>query len=266
MPDNMGDRLKAYEARETKRNAFPYLPVYARIDGKGFSKFTKGMVRPFDPVLSEIMVETTKKLIQATHARIGYTQSDEISLVWLAEDRDEKLMFDGCYQKMTSILASMATAFFYPQAAIAWPKRVAKLPPMFDCRVFQLPTLEEGANAFLWREIDATKNAISMACRAYYSHKEMMHKNASEMNEMLFQRGINFNDYPPAFKRGSFLRRVVRTIPVEEKTLARIPEGFPVPEMVTRRSIERIDMPSFRKVTNRVDVIFNGADPILAGG
>ena len=39
--DALGDRMKAYERQETEQRFIPLLPIYARIDGRGFSKFTK---------------------------------------------------------------------------------------------------------------------------------------------------------------------------------------------------------------------------------
>ena len=46
--DALGDRMKAYERQETELRFIPLLPIYARIDGRGFSKFTKGFARPYD--------------------------------------------------------------------------------------------------------------------------------------------------------------------------------------------------------------------------
>jgi tRNA(His) guanylyltransferase len=37
--DEFGNRMKAYEAVETKRKFDPHLPIYARIDGRAFSTF-----------------------------------------------------------------------------------------------------------------------------------------------------------------------------------------------------------------------------------
>jgi tRNA(His) guanylyltransferase len=76
-----GDRMKAYERQETSRRLLPLLPAVVRIDGKNFSRFTKGLQRPFDPRLSELMVATTKYLVSESNALCGYTQSDEISLL-----------------------------------------------------------------------------------------------------------------------------------------------------------------------------------------
>lgn len=266
--DNFGDRMKAYEALETDRRFMPLLPVYARIDGRCFSAFTNGMGRPYDIDMSRAMIETTKYLVEKTHARIGYTQSDEISLVWCQDRADSELFFGGKIQKMVSVLAGMTSAYF---ALHCWRSEYLRMyarknTPHFDCRAFQLPNRVEAANSFLWREQDATKNAISMAARSVYSHKALDHKNGSEMQEMLFAKGINFNDYPPFFKRGTFVRRVTCMRPFTGEELERIPEAHrPAPGAEVERSeVVELEMPNLSTVTNRGEVIFDGADPVTA--
>jgi len=66
--DDLGDRLKAYEAHETARKLIPGIPIYARIDGRSFSKFTRDMERPFDPRMTAAMVETVKYLVDKSGA------------------------------------------------------------------------------------------------------------------------------------------------------------------------------------------------------
>lgn len=260
MSDDLGDRMKGYERRETDRVFLPYIPIYARIDGRCFSAFTRGMERPYDKSMSDAMIAVTKALVDKTNAVCGYTQSDEISLAWWQEDPKSEIFFTGKTQKMVSILASMATAEFLIEAMTRWPEKVTSRPT-FDCRVFQLPNLTEGANAFLWRERDAVKNAISMAARHYYSHKALHLKSGAEMQEMLFQKGVNFNDYPAFFKRGTFVqrRRALREMTSEE--LARIPEQHRPTGPIERSEVRALEMPPFNKVPNRVDVIFRGATP-----
>lgn len=263
MTDNFGDRMKEYERQETARRFMPGVPVYARIDGRSFSKFTKGMMRPYDIAMSNAMIATTKYLVDQTHACVGYTQSDEISLCWLTETSDSQIFFDGKIQKMVSILAAMATAKFSDYGRELWPDRFENMLPVFDARVFQLPSKVECANAFLWREFDATKNSISMAARSVYSHKELNKKNGSEMQEMLWQKDINWNDYPAFFKRGTFVQRKPKWVELDAETLAKIPEDHRPTGPVQRHEIVELDMPPFAKVINRVDVIFDGVGPIV---
>jgi tRNA(His) guanylyltransferase len=211
------------------------------------------------------MVETTRYLVEATHARIGYTQSDEISLVWLVEDKSEPL-FGGKVQKTVSLLAGMATAAF-TRAILTGPHadRADRLPH-FDARAFILPNKAEACNALLWRELDATKNAVTMAASAYYSHKALQGKNSAEKQEMLFAKGVNFNDYPAFFKRGTFLRRVTRERTLTADELAAIPEAHRPDAGATflRSSVETVEMPRFGSVTNREAVVFDGAEPETA--
>lgn len=213
--------------------------------------------------MTDAMIETTECLIDETHARIGYTQSDEISLVWQTERSDQSIFFDHRLSKMTSVLASFATAAFIRALMGGVHNLRVFSMPHFDCRVWQVPSRAEAANTFLWREQDATKNAVSMAARSVYSHKELDHKSGPEMQEMLFEKGINFNDYPAFFKRGTFVRRITVSRLLTPEELARIPAGHEPEGEVLRSEITPIEMPRFGSVTNREAVIFDGADPVV---
>jgi tRNA(His) 5'-end guanylyltransferase len=258
--------MKAYEQQEAGRRFLPLLPVCARLDGKGFSKFTKELQRPYDSRLVELMCCTTAYLVQETQACIGYTQSDEISLVWYSDEYKSQIFFDRRVQKMVSVLASMTTAFFNAHLPEHLPEKTGVLA-LFDCRVWQVPTLEEATNTLLWREFDATKNSISMAARHYYPHKALHKKTGDEMQEMLWQKGVNWNDYPSFFKRGTFVqkRKVVRAFTPEE--IVRLPTKHDArknPALTIERSeVQRLNMPPFARVKNRIEVIFDGATPKL---
>lgn len=205
--DALGDRLKSYERMETESKFLPTLPVYARIDGRCFSKFTRGMERPYDSKMSWIMQETTKYLVEQTGALTGYTQSDEISLIWYSDDPKSEIFFCRKKQKMTSILSAIATAKFVQLALENFPDKCLKNLPTFDARVFQVPSKMEGMNCFLWRVQDAVKNSVTMAAGTVYSHKELMNKNGAEKLDMLMEKGVNWNNYPKFFKEGSFFKR-----------------------------------------------------------
>lgn len=265
--DALGDRMKAYERRETDHRFLNFAPVIARMDGRGFSRWTQGLARPFDADLSRVMIEVTRHLVAQTGARIGYTQSDEITLVFLVDEIKQTMMFDGKAQKLCSVLASMTTSHFMLECLKSGGELATRAMrgPQFDARVFQVPTRFEAANAILWREQDACKNAISMSARSFYEHSELQGKTGPEMQELMFQKGQNFNDYPAFFKRGTFLQARTRTEALPAETLERMaPHKRPDEEaLVVRRSIEVIEMPIFSKVVNREAVIFDGVDPEL---
>lgn len=267
--DDLGDRMKEYERAEAGRRLLPLLPVIARIDGKRFSRFTEGLPRPYDERLSRLMVATTRHLVEESSALAGYTQSDEITLLFHADDLKTQVFLDRRIQKLTSILASMTTGYFNAHLAAEIPER-ARSTALFDCRVWAVPTRDEAANAFLWREIDATKNSVSMAARAYYPHEEIVDRTGSEMQEMLFQKGVNWNDYPPFFKRGTYVlrRTVTRRFAAEE--LDALPPKHAArtnPELlVTRGEVRAVELPPFGRVVNRVGVLFEQEEPRLAQG
>jgi tRNA(His) 5'-end guanylyltransferase len=266
--DPFGDRLKGYEAVETGRRLDPHLPVYARIDGRGFSRFTRGMRRPFDERMSFAMRETTRHLIREAGARLGYTQSDEISLIWHvpADVPGSQMFFDAKVQKLCSVLAGLATASFGRTVATFHDPEFAAYAsrlPHFDARVFNLPSREEGANAFLWREFDATRNAVSMAAFHHFSAKQLHGVSVDGMRAMLREAGVDFDAYPVFFKRGTYLRRVSGERELTEEERAAIPEKFrPEPGAKLMRSdVACLEMPPFVTVKNRVAVVFDAANP-----
>lgn len=260
--DELGDRMKAYEKASSPPALSGQLPIYVRIDGRSFSKFTKGMQRPFDPRMTEAMIKTTEDLVRETKARIGYTQSDEISLVLLDYSVLSEPFFGGKLQKLCSVLASVATASFAKHIR-DWEPYSEKYAT-FDCRVVQLPTRDETANMMLWRNQDAIKNSVSMACRSIASHKQMDHKDQKQMHEMIKEAGVNFDHYPEAFRTGTFVRRTVEQRALTLDEWNRVPPKHrpPLDSLVTRTSISRISCPPLHSVKNRVEFIFNGARPV----
>jgi tRNA(His) 5'-end guanylyltransferase len=98
--DELGDRMKMYEGAEAQRRLMPLLPVIARLDGRSFHSFTRGMDRPFDATFSSCMIDTAKALVQESGACMGYVQSDEVTLAWHSEDMRSQIYFDGRVAKM----------------------------------------------------------------------------------------------------------------------------------------------------------------------
>jgi tRNA(His) 5'-end guanylyltransferase len=263
--DSLGDRMKLYESAEAGRRLMPLLPVLARIDGRAFHSLTQGMARPFDEVFSACMTDTTVTLVRSTGACTGYTQSDEITLAWFAGDPQSQIWFDGRVAKMTSQLAAQATLVFYRLVLERMP-RYADRMPTFDARVWNVPNQAEGSNVFLWREWDASKNSVSMAAAVHYSHKQLHGKNSRQKQDMLFAAGVNWNDYPAFFKRGTYVQRRTVSVPFSAEELDRLPpkhEARANPELTVERQICTVlDMPPLGTVTNRVEVIFDGAKPV----
>lgn len=268
MNDALGDRMKMYEQDFLVQRFMPLLPIVARIDGRGFSKFTKGMKRPYDERMQQCMIATTDWLVRHTGASMGYTQSDEITLVWYTDNLKRKNWFDGRVYKMISQLAAQATDEFSRQCMEIMPQ-YWKRRPTFDARAYNVPNKQEAANVFLWREWDATKNSIQMAGHHYFGHKRIHKSHGGQIKDMLInEAGVNWNNYPPAFKRGTYIQRQILETPFSPQEIASLPPQhnyFKEPNLIVKRSfIHQVDMPPLTRVANRIEVIFDGAEPRTA--
>ena len=252
-PDAFGDRMKSYEAETEGPRLDVMKPIYARIDGRSFSKFTRGFERPYDQRMSDAMIETMKGLVERTHARLGYTQSDEISLVYLAETAESDVLFNGRVLKLTSVLAGLATALFTAAIPEEWRPRM----PHFDCRVCQMPTRIEAANMFLWRWKDATKNAISMVAQANFSPKQLHGKHGGEMVDMLRAKGVDFDSMPAFFRRGTFGRRVAEWRHLTPEELSVIPEKHRPTGPVQRHKVEAFTVEDLFGIEDREAFVFD---------
>lgn len=225
--DSLGDRLKGLESIEAGRTARHDIPLMARLDGRAFHTFTRGLGRPYDVRMSRLMIDTAMYLVETTHAKLGYTQSDEISLVWWnSEDSTESTyLFDAKFQKLTSVLAGTASAFFTKYLAERIPEKADALP-VFDCRVWNVPDRHEAFLNFLWRQDDAVKNSISMAAQAKFSHKQLQNVDSEGKKKMLRDVGAAWEDMPLFFRMGTFVRREVGEVELSKEQLEKIPVKY----------------------------------------
>jgi tRNA(His) 5'-end guanylyltransferase len=223
----LGDRMKNNYENISRYYLTRRMPIITRIDGKSFHTFTKGFKKPFDDILIKTMQDTMKYLCENIQGCVlGYTQSDEISLVLVDyAELTTDAWFGNNLQKMCSVSASMATLAFNK----AFTRNISKQSKrfyteyleekdasyietleiamnkgaMFDSRVFTIPK-EEVCNYMLWRQQDATRNSILSVGQANFSHKDLHGKSCNNIQDMLMtQKGINWNDYDTTLKRGS---------------------------------------------------------------
>lgn len=208
--DKMGDRLKAYEHIETEQRFPPNTWLYVRLDGRGFSKFTRGLARPYDKRMSELMMIVTKALVVEYNAIIGYTQSDEISLL-IPNTYEKGCIFDAKKQKLLSTIAGLASSIFTAHLPTMIPEKdplKTNRFPSFDCRIFPIGNESEAANALLWREHDAIKNSVSMVAHDKFSHKQLQGLSTDVMKDMLKTKAnVIWDDFPDFFKSGVYFKR-----------------------------------------------------------
>ena len=88
--------------------------------------------------------------------------------------------------------------------------------------------------------------------------------------DMLHAKGVNWNDFPAMFKRGTYVQRSTVSVPFRADDLDRLPPKHSArtnSSLIVERSVCRVlDMPPFGTVTNREAVIFDGAAPLVADG
>jgi len=210
------------------------------------------------------MVDTMVHLLKETNARLGYTQSDEISLLFYSDTFDCKIFFDGNVLKMVSTLSAIASVFFNEYLP---EMKISNKRPTFDCRIANYP-IDEVANYFVWREQDAVRNSIQAAAQANFSHNSIQGLNCNQLQEKLWkEKGINWNDYSSAQKRGTYAKMPQVTTKFTVDELEKLPpknNAHKNPDLVfERNSIETIDLPILTKIKNRTEVILYGDVPEL---
>ena len=180
--------------REFEEALDQYVPetsyMVARLDGRGFTKLTKDFEKPFSGQFHDMMVKTVHALMTCGfNVLYGYTQSDEISLLFDPNER----AFNRKVRKYDSILGGTASdAFSLELGKIA----------VLDCRVIPLPTVDDVCDYFLWRQEDSVRNALNSYCywklrdsgkSARAAARLTDGKSVSEKHEMLQKMGVDFD-------------------------------------------------------------------------
>jgi len=197
----LDDYMRVYETAHDLC-VLPGIYMVARIDGRSFTKLTKDKCQfeaPFDSRFRDLMVETTKHLMECGFKVVyAYTESDEISLLFDLKSN----VFSRKLRKYHSVLAGEASAKF---------SLLLQNVAAFDCRICQLPTKANVIDYFRWRNEDAHRNALNAYCywllrkqgqTKTQATSQIAHKSVAEKNELLFSLGVNFNDVPDWQKRG----------------------------------------------------------------
>ncbi len=199
--DDFDQEMRIYE-ESLDQYILPELYIAVRLDGRSFTRLTKEVCRfeaPFDIRFRDLMVNTVKALMNVGFRIIyGYTESDEISLLFHPEDNT----FGRKVRKINTTLAGEASAVF----SLALDQIAT-----FDCRVIPLPNPDRVADYFLWRQEDSHRNSLNAYCYWALRREGANARNATSMlegmsvpdkNELLFSKGINYNDLPSWQKRG----------------------------------------------------------------
>lgn len=196
--DDLGDRMRSLEYFHSIR-LLPGVWAIIRVDGRSFSRFTEGRFeKPFDLRFRDLMLNAGRALLQELGGLYACTHSDEISVLlprnWNLWDRE--------LEKLVSISAGIASAAFTSAAGE---------PAHFDSRIWLGAEEALVLDYFRWRQSDAGRCALNGWCywtlrgegiAAGEAERALSRQSWSAKHELLFQRGINFNDLPPWQRRG----------------------------------------------------------------
>jgi len=261
----LGDWCKWLEKNFSPEIMIPTLPVIIRLDGNNFHNWTKGLKRPFDEALVNLMGDTCTYLVKLTNAVVGYTQSDEITLILYSADKTSEIYQAGKKQKILSKLTSKTANYFNERRKFYLPSH--NILADFDCRIYQTPTLNDATLQLLWREQDATRNSILSLAQSMFSHKEIQNMNTDRLQDkMMLEGGVNWNDLHVRLKRGTYVKRQTLETPFSKEELESLPENHNARKnprlVISRRIVKNIEYPIMGKIGNRVEVIFQDQEPI----
>ncbi|HYG81631.1 MAG TPA: tRNA(His) guanylyltransferase Thg1 family protein [Pyrinomonadaceae bacterium] len=199
--DELDSRMRVFETAHDY-SVLPGVYMVARVDGRNFTRLTKEVHRfeaPYDERFRDMMIQTAAHLMDCGFRSVyGYTQSDEISILF----HPETDTFDRKVRKYNSVLAGEASAKF---------SLLLGGHACFDCRISELPNLDYVVDYFRWRNEDAHRNALNGHCywmlrkegETVGGATEALHRlSVAEKNELLWRRGIHFNELPLWQRRG----------------------------------------------------------------
>ncbi|WP_225994214.1 tRNA(His) guanylyltransferase Thg1 family protein [Actinomadura rudentiformis] len=197
-------RLKDLDTRMREReyvHSLTLLPgawTVVRVDGRGFSSYTAGRFeKPFDRRFSDLMVGTAETLLTELGGRYAYTESDEISVV-----------LDPAYDLFGREVEKLVSLGEHRDRRVHPLRRRTGL--------LRQPCLDRDRRRGLidylsWRQADAARCALNGWCYWTLRKEGTSQRQAtralegtriSAKNEMLFARGINFNEVPAWQRRG----------------------------------------------------------------
>lgn len=216
MSNKLRDRIESYRD-SSDHKLLARLPLVICINGRSFGRGTELLDKPYCPKFAECILSTTLRMCNEIEgALFAYQYNDEIVVVARNDQSPETTpWYDNRIQKISSITASIATLHFNNCATTVNLNLVSE--PVFTSQVFIVPNTAEAINALIYKQQHNFHTSIQFACfyellKKYDKHtiKEMLSGlSVDEKIDLLHQEcGVNFNEYPMAFKRGAACYKV----------------------------------------------------------
>ncbi|KAL6752626.1 histidine tRNA 5'-guanylyltransferase [Haematococcus lacustris] len=223
MANSRFEYVKDYELPD------PLLPgcwIVVRVDGKGFTRFSElhGFVKPNDKQALDLMDECAKGVLaEFPDVRLGYGESDEYSFII----HKAAQLYGRRSSKITSLLTSCFTALYVRHWQTFFPDKPLQATPMFDGRAVCYPSDTALRDYLAWRQTDTHINnqyntcfwalVQQGGCSPAAAQEALKGTDAAAKNELLYSRfGINYNELPEQFKKGSVVLRQKQDVVAKE--------------------------------------------------
>lgn len=193
----------------TDYRLLPNSYAIAMVDGRSFSKHIKKRFGlPFDETFISLMNESAKFVCEETEGCIlAFVQSDEASFLFRDTDSDgiEKgSFFSYRLSKMTSVIASMMTAKFNDM----FPPDISSHPlATFDCKAWNVPTLNDAYAWFLYRQRDCVRNSKQAVAQSVLPHAILEGLDTDAQIRLAAEHSSDWNGFPDGQKQGRLVYR-----------------------------------------------------------
>ncbi|KAK4218304.1 tRNA guanylyltransferase [Rhypophila decipiens] len=266
MANSKFEYVKGFEQPD---HLMPNTWIVVRIDGRGFTKFANKyeFEKPNDKRALDLMNAAARALVtEIQDITIAYGVSDEYSFVF------HKLttLFERRESKLVSTIVSTFTAYYIHHWSTYFTDTPLSPPlPTFDGRAVCYPSIQNLRDYMSWRQVDCHINnlynttfwALIQQGGKDGTEAEQILKGtlSADKNEILFKQfGINYNNEPEMFKKGSVIFRDYELVEPGTHNVAQEVEqmaGEPTQQSKTQRDNDKKKRAKARVTVEHLDII-----------
>ncbi|KAL1953337.1 hypothetical protein VTO42DRAFT_2991 [Malbranchea cinnamomea] len=271
MANSKYEYVKSFEKDDT---LLPNTWIIVRIDGRGFHKFSDryGFEKPNDRRALNLMNAAAKEVMrELPDLTMAYGVSDEFSFVFHRNCQ----LFERRSSKLVTTIVSTFTAHYIHQWPLFFPDTPLETGclPTFDGRAVMYPSVKNLRDYMSWRQVDCHINNLynttfwAMIQRGGMSNteaeRELQGTVSSDKNEILFTRyGINYNNEPEMYKKGSVLFREYELQPAPETKGTGREETLQEAEEEERGELSKTQAAKRKKLQKKANIVVAHIDII----
>ncbi|KAH8744885.1 Thg1 C terminal domain-containing protein [Diaporthe sp. PMI_573] len=247
MANSRWEYVKQFEQPD---QLLPNTWVVVRIDGRGFTKFASkySWEKPNDRRALDLMNDAAKAVVtEMPDLVVAYGISDEYSFVF----HKTCSLFERRESKLVTTIVSTFTSYYVHLWSQYFPDRPLSPPlPSFDGRAVCYPSVSNLRDYMSWRQADCHINNLyntafwSLILRggmdSQQAEKKLAGTVSGDKNELLFSRfGINYNDEPDIYKKGSVIFRDYELAEPGSHNAAAEAESAAEPAQLSKSQLEK---------------------------